>query len=87
MSFQLPEQVKEVKQTINRDVPFLCFLFVELKKFKRYQIVMTSYNIVGESPPSTPAEVSVGEAGEDVVDSVTAHPVRGCECPTGCQTL
>lgn len=37
--------------------------FVELKKFKRYQIVMTSYNIVGESPPSSPVEVSVGEAG------------------------
>uniref|UniRef100_A0AAX7VLX9 Sidekick cell adhesion molecule 1a n=1 Tax=Astatotilapia calliptera TaxID=8154 RepID=A0AAX7VLX9_ASTCA len=36
--------------------------FVELKKFRRYQIVMTSYNIIGESPPSNPVEVSVGEA-------------------------
>uniref|UniRef100_A0AAQ4R332 Sidekick cell adhesion molecule 1a n=1 Tax=Gasterosteus aculeatus aculeatus TaxID=481459 RepID=A0AAQ4R332_GASAC len=40
--------------------------FVELKKFKRYQIVMTSYNIVGESPPSSPVEVSVGEAAPSV---------------------
>lgn len=39
------------------------YFFVELKKFKRYQMVMTSYNIIGESPPSTPVEVSVGEAG------------------------
>ncbi len=39
------------------------YFFAELKKFKRYQIVMTSYNIIGESPPSTPVEVSVGEAG------------------------
>uniref|UniRef100_A0A3B4UYM2 Sidekick cell adhesion molecule 1 n=1 Tax=Seriola dumerili TaxID=41447 RepID=A0A3B4UYM2_SERDU len=38
----------------------------ELKKFKRYQIVMTSYNIIGESPPSTPVEVSVGEAAPSV---------------------
>lgn len=36
---------------------------VELKKFRRYQIVMTSYNIIGESPPSAPVEVFVGEAG------------------------
>lgn len=41
----------------------LCFC-VELKKFRHYQIVMTSYNIIGESPPSAPAEVSVGEAGK-----------------------
>uniref|UniRef100_A0A3Q2YF35 Sidekick cell adhesion molecule 1 n=1 Tax=Hippocampus comes TaxID=109280 RepID=A0A3Q2YF35_HIPCM len=40
--------------------------FPELKKFKRYQIAMTSYNIVGESPPSEPVEVSVGEAAPSV---------------------
>uniref|UniRef100_A0AAQ4PT27 Sidekick cell adhesion molecule 1a n=1 Tax=Gasterosteus aculeatus aculeatus TaxID=481459 RepID=A0AAQ4PT27_GASAC len=44
--------------------------FVELKKFKRYQIVMTSYNIVGESPPSSPVEVSVGEAVSAVSSSI-----------------
>uniref|UniRef100_A0A8C4GYB5 Protein sidekick-1 n=1 Tax=Dicentrarchus labrax TaxID=13489 RepID=A0A8C4GYB5_DICLA len=38
----------------------------KLKKFKRYQIVMTSYNIIGESPPSAPVEVSVGEAAPSV---------------------
>ncbi|KAF3852401.1 hypothetical protein F7725_005756 [Dissostichus mawsoni] len=27
------------------------FELTQLKKFKRYQIVMTSYNIIGESPP------------------------------------
>uniref|UniRef100_A0A8D3CLS2 Protein sidekick-1-like n=1 Tax=Scophthalmus maximus TaxID=52904 RepID=A0A8D3CLS2_SCOMX len=37
-----------------------------LKKFQRYQIVMTSYNIIGESPPSIPVEVSVGEAAPSV---------------------
>ncbi|XP_029948858.1 protein sidekick-1-like isoform X2 [Salarias fasciatus] len=42
------------------------FELTQLKKFKRYQIVMTSYNIVGESPPSAPVEVSVGEAAPSV---------------------
>uniref|UniRef100_A0A7N8XS43 Sidekick cell adhesion molecule 1 n=1 Tax=Mastacembelus armatus TaxID=205130 RepID=A0A7N8XS43_9TELE len=42
------------------------FELTQLKRFKRYQIVMTSYNIMGESPPSTPVEVSVGEAAPSV---------------------
>ncbi|XP_073323462.1 protein sidekick-1 [Pagrus major] len=42
------------------------FELTQLKKFKHYQIVMTSYNIIGESPPSTPIEVSVGEAAPSV---------------------
>uniref|UniRef100_A0A8C7XTG8 Sidekick cell adhesion molecule 1a n=1 Tax=Oryzias sinensis TaxID=183150 RepID=A0A8C7XTG8_9TELE len=40
--------------------------FSELKRFTRYQIVMTSYNIIGESPPSTAVDVSVGEAAPSV---------------------
>lgn len=56
------------------------YVFVELKKFRRYQIVMTSYNIIGESPPSAPVEVSVGEAGrwklKEAVTLVTI-PVSG----------
>ncbi|MEQ2217960.1 hypothetical protein XENOCAPTIV_027005, partial [Xenoophorus captivus] len=42
------------------------FELTQLKKFKHYQIVMTSYNIIGESPPSAPVEVSVGEAAPSV---------------------
>ncbi|XP_061684994.1 protein sidekick-1 isoform X2 [Syngnathoides biaculeatus] len=42
------------------------FELTQLKKFKRYQIVMTSYNIIGESPPSEPVDVSVGEAAPSV---------------------
>uniref|UniRef100_A0A3Q3VZI8 Uncharacterized protein n=1 Tax=Mola mola TaxID=94237 RepID=A0A3Q3VZI8_MOLML len=41
-------------------------LITKLKKFKRYQIVMTSYNIIGESLPSAPVEVCVGEAAPSV---------------------
>ncbi|XP_054865944.1 protein sidekick-1 isoform X2 [Amphiprion ocellaris] len=42
------------------------FELTQLKKFQRYQIVMTSYNIIGESPPSAPVVVSVGEAAPSV---------------------
>uniref|UniRef100_A0A3Q3LHE5 Sidekick cell adhesion molecule 1 n=1 Tax=Mastacembelus armatus TaxID=205130 RepID=A0A3Q3LHE5_9TELE len=63
----------EVQTTKNNTSPLItrifkkcCYSFIELKRFKRYQIVMTSYNIMGESPPSTPVEVSVGEAAPSV---------------------
>ncbi|CAL8330915.1 unnamed protein product [Lota lota] len=42
------------------------FELTQLKKFRCYQIVMASYNIIGESPPSLPMEVSVGEAAPSV---------------------
>ncbi|XP_078800475.1 protein sidekick-1 isoform X2 [Oryzias latipes] len=42
------------------------FELTQLKRFTRYQIVMTSYNIIGESPPSTAVDVSVGEAAPSV---------------------
>ncbi|XP_012587402.1 PREDICTED: protein sidekick-1 isoform X3 [Condylura cristata] len=34
----------------------------DLKKYRRYEVVMTAYNIIGESPASAPVEVFVGEA-------------------------
>uniref|UniRef100_A0A452IWN8 Uncharacterized protein n=1 Tax=Gopherus agassizii TaxID=38772 RepID=A0A452IWN8_9SAUR len=34
----------------------------QLKKYKRYEVVITAYNIIGESPTSAPVEVFVGEA-------------------------
>lgn len=37
--------------------------FSELLKYQRYEIVITAYNIIGESPASGPVEVFVGEAG------------------------
>uniref|UniRef100_A0A4W3K1G6 Sidekick cell adhesion molecule 1 n=1 Tax=Callorhinchus milii TaxID=7868 RepID=A0A4W3K1G6_CALMI len=40
---------------------FSC-VFTELKKYRRYEILMTAYNVIGESPSSTPQEVYVGEA-------------------------
>ncbi|XP_070951518.1 protein sidekick-1 isoform X3 [Macaca nemestrina] len=34
----------------------------DLKKYRRYEVIMTAYNIIGESPASAPVEVFVGEA-------------------------
>uniref|UniRef100_A0A8B9QG99 Sidekick cell adhesion molecule 1 n=1 Tax=Apteryx owenii TaxID=8824 RepID=A0A8B9QG99_APTOW len=34
----------------------------QLKKYKRYEVLMTAYNVIGESPTSIPVEVFVGEA-------------------------
>ncbi|KAG7459979.1 hypothetical protein MATL_G00216340 [Megalops atlanticus] len=42
------------------------FELTQLNKYKRYEIVMTAYNIIGESPPSAPVEVFVGEAAPSV---------------------
>lgn len=36
----------------------------DLKKYRRYEVVMTAYNVIGESPASAPVEVFVGEAGK-----------------------
>ncbi|KAF7242996.1 Protein sidekick-1 [Varanus komodoensis] len=52
----------------------------QLKKYKRYEVVMTAYNIVGESPASAPVEVFVGEA--DPFD-----PRAGQLCPDGFASL
>jgi hypothetical protein len=40
------------------------FDLVDLKKYRRYEVIMTAYNIIGESPASVPVEVFVGEAGK-----------------------
>ncbi|KAJ8389678.1 hypothetical protein AAFF_G00115540 [Aldrovandia affinis] len=42
------------------------FELTQLNKYKRYEIVITAYNIIGESPPSVPVEVFVGEAAPSV---------------------
>lgn len=38
----------------------------DLKKYRRYEVLMTAYNVVGESPASAPVEVFVGEAAPAV---------------------
>ncbi|XP_052447789.1 protein sidekick-1-like [Carassius gibelio] len=42
------------------------FELTQLSKYRRYTIVMTAFNVVGESPSSAPVEVFVGEAAPSV---------------------
>uniref|UniRef100_A0A8C6YM20 Sidekick cell adhesion molecule 1 n=2 Tax=Nothoprocta perdicaria TaxID=30464 RepID=A0A8C6YM20_NOTPE len=49
-------------KTVNSSSALTTYELTQLKKYKRYEVLMTAYNIVGESPTSTPVEVFVGEA-------------------------
>nr|XP_060642877.1 protein sidekick-1 isoform X2 [Anolis sagrei ordinatus] len=49
-------------KTVNSSSVLTTYELTQLKKYKRYEVVMTAYNIVGESPASAPVEVFVGEA-------------------------
>ncbi|XP_077172326.1 protein sidekick-1 isoform X2 [Paroedura picta] len=49
-------------KTVNSSSALTTYELTQLKKYKRYEVVMTAYNIVGESPASVPVEVFVGEA-------------------------
>uniref|UniRef100_A0A8C3V2I2 Sidekick cell adhesion molecule 1 n=1 Tax=Catharus ustulatus TaxID=91951 RepID=A0A8C3V2I2_CATUS len=53
---------KPVLWTVNSSSALTTYELTQLKKYKRYEVLMTAYNIIGESPTSTPVEVFVGEA-------------------------
>ncbi|XP_074201685.1 protein sidekick-1 isoform X2 [Camelus bactrianus] len=49
-------------KTVNSSSTLTMYELTHLKKYRRYEVLMTAYNIVGESPASAPLEVFVGEA-------------------------
>uniref|UniRef100_A0A8D2MIS7 Sidekick cell adhesion molecule 1 n=1 Tax=Zonotrichia albicollis TaxID=44394 RepID=A0A8D2MIS7_ZONAL len=49
-------------KTVNSSSALTTYELTQLKKYKRYEVLMTAYNVIGESPTSTPVEVFVGEA-------------------------
>ncbi|TRY81509.1 hypothetical protein DNTS_009917, partial [Danionella cerebrum] len=53
--------------------------FKELSKYKRYVVIMTAFNVVGESPPSAPVEVFVGEAAKSTFKTVSSPSLRDFE--------
>ncbi|OBS57847.1 hypothetical protein A6R68_11025 [Neotoma lepida] len=50
-------------KTVNSSSTLTTYELTHLKKYRRYEVIMTAYNIIGESPASVPVEVFVGEAG------------------------
>ncbi|XP_054992318.1 protein sidekick-1 isoform X1 [Sorex araneus] len=49
-------------RTVNSSSALTTYELTHLKKYRRYEVLLTAYNIVGESPASAPVEVFVGEA-------------------------
>ncbi|XP_021078405.1 protein sidekick-1 [Mus pahari] len=49
-------------KTVNSSSSLTTYELTHLKKYRRYEVIMTAYNIIGESPASVPVEVFVGEA-------------------------
>ncbi|XP_039082013.1 protein sidekick-1 isoform X2 [Hyaena hyaena] len=49
-------------QTVNSSSTLTTYELTHLKKYRRYEVILTAYNIIGESPASAPVEVFVGEA-------------------------
>ncbi|XP_060029207.1 protein sidekick-1 [Erinaceus europaeus] len=49
-------------KAVNSSSTLTTYELTHLKRYRRYEVVLTAYNIVGESPASTPVEVFVGEA-------------------------
>ncbi|KFO25348.1 Protein sidekick-1 [Fukomys damarensis] len=49
-------------KTVNSSSRLTTYELTHLKKYRRYEVIMTAYNIIGESPASVPVEVFVGEA-------------------------
>lgn len=49
-------------KTVNSSSTLTTYELTHLKKYRRYEVLLTAFNIVGESPASAPVEVFVGEA-------------------------
>ncbi|XP_032952672.1 protein sidekick-1 isoform X2 [Rhinolophus ferrumequinum] len=49
-------------KTVNSSSTLTTYELTHLKKYRRYEVLLTAYNIIGESPASAPVEVFVGEA-------------------------
>ncbi|XP_010844106.1 PREDICTED: protein sidekick-1 [Bison bison bison] len=55
-------------KTVNSSSTETTYELTHLKKYRRYEVVLTAYNVIGEGPASAPVEVFVGEAGESCLE-------------------
>ncbi|KAI6076511.1 Protein sidekick-1 [Aix galericulata] len=74
-------------KTVNSSSALTTYELTQLKKYKRYEVLMTVYNVIGESPTSTPVEVFVGEAGNRALEGAKLGRKQICRRPfTGRQS-
>ncbi|XP_049758675.1 protein sidekick-1 isoform X3 [Elephas maximus indicus] len=67
-------------KTVNSTSTLTTYELTHLKKYRRYEVILTAYNIIGESPASAPVEVFVGEAAPAMPpQSVQVNPLTASQ--------
>ncbi|XP_037669666.1 protein sidekick-1 isoform X2 [Choloepus didactylus] len=67
-------------KTVNSSSALTSYELTHLKKYRRYEVILTAYNIVGESPASAPVEVFVGEAAPAMApQNVQVNPLTASQ--------
>ncbi|XP_058891430.1 protein sidekick-1-like isoform X2 [Acipenser ruthenus] len=78
-ALQADRTVKSTFKTVDNAL-LTAFELTQLNKYKRYEIVMTAYNIIGESPSSAPLEVFVGEAAPSMApQNIQVNPLTSSQ--------
>ncbi|MBN3277397.1 SDK1 protein, partial [Polyodon spathula] len=78
-ALQVDRTAKSTFKTVNSAL-LTAFELTQLNKYKRYEIVMTAYNIIGESPTSAPVEVFVGEAAPSMApQNIQVNPLTASQ--------
>ncbi|KAM7142872.1 protein sidekick-1 [Molossus nigricans] len=67
-------------RTVNSSSTLTTYELTHLKKYRRYEVVLTAYNIIGESPATAPVEVFVGEAAPAMApQNVQVNPLTASQ--------
>ncbi|XP_073071061.1 protein sidekick-1 isoform X2 [Manis javanica] len=67
-------------KTVNSSSTLTTYELTHLKRYRRYEVLMTAYNIIGESPSSAPVEVFVGEAAPAMApQNVRVNPLTASQ--------
>ncbi|XP_054428409.1 protein sidekick-1 [Pteronotus mesoamericanus] len=67
-------------RTANSSSAVTTYELTQLKKYQRYEVVLTAYNVVGESPATAPVEVFVGEAAPAMApQNVQVNPLTASQ--------
>ncbi|XP_070270398.1 LOW QUALITY PROTEIN: protein sidekick-1 [Myotis yumanensis] len=67
-------------QTVNSSSTLTTYELTQLKKYRRYEVILTAYNVIGESPATAPVEVFVGEAAPAMApQNVQVNPLTASQ--------
>ncbi|XP_076996596.1 protein sidekick-1 isoform X1 [Tamandua tetradactyla] len=67
-------------KTVDSSSERTSYEITHLQKYRRYEVLLTAYNIIGESPASAPVEVFVGEAAPAMApQNVQVNPLTASQ--------